>query len=125
MSNKAEPTVRWGVKRDAGDAGTKRIWVLTPGGGTAPFRSTSRREALRTAGEWNDSLNPRLVKLTRKPKPKVVRVKTMTWRDDGVRPVGTGSGPGVYWIGNFIQDHDDVSFKDKAMYRITIEELES
>lgn len=114
MSNKAEPTVRWGVKRDAG---TKRIWVLVDGIGTAPFRSTSRREALRTAGEWHDSLNPRIVKLTRKP--KVVRVKTMTWRDDGVRPVGTGRGPGVYWIGNFI------SLKDKAMYRLTIEELES
>lgn len=116
MSNKAEPAVRWGVKRDAG---TKRIWVLADGIGTAPFRSTSRREALKIASQWPDATNARIVKLTRKPKPKVVRVKTMTWRDDGVRPLGTGHGPGVCWIGNF------VSLKDKAMYRLTIEELES
>lgn len=123
MSNKAEPTVRWGVTVIVrGVANRQRLEGVR---GHVVY--TTRQEALAEAASRPDLQEARIVKLTRKrkPKPKVVRVKTMTWRDDGVRPVGTGSGPGVYWIGNFIQGHDDVSFKDKAMYRITIEELES
>lgn len=111
------PKIRWGVRITLGD---KRVRVTE---NHKPLAGTFQ-QALDAMAVFHER-EPRLVKLTRKTKPKVVRLKTITWFDNGISPhVG---GPGQYWIDNFLHDQYEVNPKPgtsvAATYRLTLEEL--
>lgn len=113
------PTVRWSFRYQKREGDDFQL---------SPQRYHSPTGAITNAARYvldGDINAVRIVKLTRKTKPKVVRSKTITWFDNGISP--HRDGPGQYWIDNFLHDQYAVNPKPgtsvAATYRLTLEEL--
>lgn len=108
------PTVRWGVRITLGDERVRVTENHKPLAGTF-------QEALDAMAVFHER-EPRLVKLTRKTKPKVVTKKVFTymegvgWECDG-KPDFKGSVTGAI--------DDFLTAKYRKPVRLTLEELES
>lgn len=115
MSNKAEPTVRWGIKTYEG--GGKGTWHLRPDGKRAWWTHSYVEACERVETSFADIEEPRIVKMKpSKPKPKVVAKLVHT---DGIRCWALGVRQIPKEVANWMESRGNVRF------RFTVEQLES